>query len=228
MDFHNASLAGKLIALHPRVLGFLGHVFRETVVAMQTLTFIRGSEQSTHQDYAYVVPAIPSHLAATWVALEDVHADAGPLGYYPGSHTIRKFDWGNGLFLTEESLHDEHDFAAHIERECERMGLRRDVFLAHKGDVFFWHGALAHTGTGQTDPERTRRSLVTHYSSERGYPRDRRAPDDEPLRYELNGGLLYVDPRWPHAEDSFRSRADALDKPRGSKRGGLFRRLLGR
>jgi len=204
MDFHNLSIAAKKIALHPVIVDFLRHVFRDTPVVMQSLTFIHGSEQGTHQDYAYVVAGIPSHLAATWVALEDVRAESGPLVYYPGSHTLPKFDWGNGLFLTRESRHNERDFVRHIEREVERMGLRREVFAAKKGDVFVWHASLAHGGSSVGDDSLTRRSFVTHYSSAAGYPRDRRSPESPPIAIKLNGGLVYGEPRWPEVEDSFR------------------------
>jgi ectoine hydroxylase-related dioxygenase (phytanoyl-CoA dioxygenase family) len=204
MDFHNLSIAGKKIAMHSTIIDFLRHLFQDTPVAMQSLTFIHGTEQQTHQDYAYVVPAVSSHLAASWVALEDVHADAGPLAYFPGSHVLPKFDWGNGLTLNAESTFNELDFAHHIEREAERMGLRREVFIAEKGDVFVWHAALAHAGSPVKNRDFTRKSLVTHYSSLTGYPRDRRCSDREPIVFEMNGGLIYGDPRWPEDEDSFR------------------------
>jgi len=203
MDWHNLSVAAKKLALHQRVVGFLRHVFREPPVAMQTLTFIHGSEQPTHQDFPYVVPTrYPSHLAASWIALEDVHPDAGPLGYYPGSHTLPKFDWGDGLFLTEQSTRDPLEFAAHLDQGAERGGLKLETFCPKKGDVFFWHACLAHMGTKVNDPDRTRRSLVTHYSTLTGYPRDRRALDQEPVSYEYNGAFVYQDPRWPDEEDA--------------------------
>jgi ectoine hydroxylase-related dioxygenase (phytanoyl-CoA dioxygenase family) len=203
MDFHNLSIAGKKIALHPTIVDFLRHVFLDKPVVMQSLTFIHGTEQHTHQDYAYVVAGIPSHLAATWVALEDISPDSGPLVYYPGSHTLPKFDWGNGLFLTSESKYNEIDFARHIESEADRMGLRREVFHAKKGDVFIWHGSLAHGGSAVRDPNLTRRAFVSHYSSVTAYSRDRRSSDRPPIAKELNAGLVYGDPRWPEEEDSF-------------------------
>ena len=203
MDFHNPSVAGKRLALHPRIIDFIRHVFREPPVAMQTLTFIYGSEQSTHQDFPYVVaPGCPSHLAASWIALEDVHPDAGPLGYYPGSHTLPKFQWGNGLFFTKQSTRDPAEFAAYLDREAERMGLGRATFCPRKGDVFFWHSSLAHMGTKVNEPDRTRRSLVTHYSSRRGCPVDRRAINEKPVVFEYNGGFVYRDPVRPGEEDS--------------------------
>jgi ectoine hydroxylase-related dioxygenase (phytanoyl-CoA dioxygenase family) len=224
MDFHNASVAGKRMALHPRIVAFLRHLFRDTPVGMQTLTFLHGSEQVWHQDYAFVVSSIPSHLAASWIALEDVSQEAGPLGYYSGSHTIRKFDWGNGIFLTPESSRNERDFARHIEAECRRMNLREQVLLARKGDVFIWHAALAHRGTPATRADLTRKSFVTHYSSVRGYPRDRRRPEAKPTEYRINGGLVYGDPRWPEEEDVFRRGA----KIGAAQPAGFLGRLLGR
>lgn len=200
-DFHNPSLAGKKLALNAQIVSFLSHVFRETPVAMQTLTFQRGSEQGVHQDYAYVVAQTPSHLAASWLALEDIHPDSGPLRYFPGSHTIRKFDWGNGLYLTAESTRNPAEFERHILDEVERMGLKETVFCPRKGDIFVWHAALAHGGTPLRNPKLTRKSLVTHFSSESGYRWDRRWSGEEPIRHRYNGGVIFTDKRHLAEED---------------------------
>ncbi|MFO1316091.1 MAG: phytanoyl-CoA dioxygenase family protein [Burkholderiales bacterium] len=203
MDFHNQSVAAKRIILHPDIVAFLGHVFRDRVVAMQTLTFWRGSEQWTHQDFAYVVSRIPSHLAATWVALEDVHPDAGPLEYFPGSHRLPVFDFGNGMFLTPESTMTDIDFRDFLEGEAAKAGLALQCFAPRKGDVLFWHAALAHRGGTVKDSGLTRLSLVTHYSSATGYPTDRRAPGSKPRILEYNGGWVYADPTLRGDEDRF-------------------------
>ncbi len=205
IDFHNSSIAAKKILLHREVVGFLRHVLRGGLVAMQSLTFFHSSEQWTHQDYAYVVSGIPSHLAATWIALEDVHQNSGPLAYYPGSHTIRKFDWGPPahILYSDQSTSTELDFRDHIERECERCGLVREIVLPKKGDVFFWHGALAHAGSPIIDNALSRRSLVGHYSSREAYPRDRRATGVEPVIQTFNGGHVYQNPNLPDEEDVF-------------------------
>jgi phytanoyl-CoA hydroxylase len=206
MDMHNASTAGKSLALHPRIVEFLRHVFRDTPVAMQTLTFIYGSEQDAHQDFAYVTAEIPSQLAATWIALQDVDPVAGPLFYHPGSHTVEKFDWGNGdLALSAQSTHTVPDFIGHLREQVASREYPREVFCPKKGDVFFWHSALVHGGSRATDPNRTRRSLVTHYSTAAGYTRDRRAPNETPLAYSMNGGFVFADPTNPDDEDRYRS-----------------------
>jgi phytanoyl-CoA hydroxylase len=203
-DLHNNSIAGKRMGLNPQIISFLTHVFRDKVVMMQSLTFWRSSEQWVHQDYAYVVAAIPSHLAACWIALEDVHPDSGPLVYYPGSHRIPKFDFGNGIFLTPESKFHEAEFLAHIQAQCKALGLQEVAFLPKKGDMFVWHAALAHGGTPIRDRNRTRKSFVCHYSSVGGYPRDRRNTNVAPTVYEYNGGLVYGNPLHLDEEDKLK------------------------
>jgi phytanoyl-CoA hydroxylase len=203
MDLHNASTAGKALALHPRIVEFLTHLFRAAPVAMQTLTFIYGSEQGSHQDFAYVVAEVPSHLAATWIALEDVDPDAGPLFYFPGSHTVEKFDWGDGILLTTESTRTVPEFMAHLEDQVAKRSYRVETFCPRKGDVFFWHSALVHGGSARRNPALTRRSVVTHYSTATAYTRDRRAPHQVPTVYELNGGLVFANPTNPADEDRY-------------------------
>lgn len=203
MDFHNASRSGKQLSLLPVIVEVLQHVFRDRVVAMQTLTFRHSTEQSTHQDFPYVVSGIMSHLAATWIPLEDVHPDAGPLFYYPGSHHIPKFDWGNGLALTSESRENPQSFADYLENICESYGLARVEFTPRKGDVLFWHAGLVHGGGAVRDRSLTRKSFVTHYSTATAYPLDRRSPSSPPEVIEMNGGIIYVDPLNAAEEDRY-------------------------
>jgi len=200
-DFHNTSAAGKELSLNRPVVEFLEHVFRMKVVAMQTLTFIHGTEQPLHQDHAYVVSEIPSHLAASWIALEDVRPEAGPLIFYPASHQVRMFDWGNGMFLTPESDFDENHFAAYLQDEVERVDLEPKYELAKKGDVFLWHATLVHGGSAVKTPGLTRKSLVTHYSTLDAYTRDRRKPDVSPECFEVNGGYVFANPLLPEEEN---------------------------
>jgi phytanoyl-CoA hydroxylase len=200
-DLHNNAITGKKLGLNPTVVSFLTHIFQDKVVMMQSLTFLRSSEQEVHQDYAYVVAGIPSHLAASWIALEDVHPDAGPLIYRPGSHRIPKFDFGNGLFLTPESKYHEAEFNAHILTQCRAFRLKESVFLPKKGDMFVWHSALAHGGSPVRKRALTRKSIVSHYSSRTGYPLERRNPNVAPVIYEYDTGLVYGNPLYPEEED---------------------------
>jgi ectoine hydroxylase-related dioxygenase (phytanoyl-CoA dioxygenase family) len=204
IDFHNSSIAAKKLSMHAKIVGFLSHVFREQVVVMQSLTFMKSTQQDIHQDFAYVVADIPSHLAAAWVALEDIDPKSGPLSYYPGSHTNPIFDWGNGMFRTADSTRNDREFAEHIHAQCKAAGQPLEQFAPRKGDVFIWHGSLAHGGSLAIDQKLTRKSYVTHYSTLPAFKHDYRAKDREPYAYDYNGGLIYRHPHRPEEEDYYK------------------------
>lgn len=205
IDLHNASTAEKALVLHPSIVEFLTHLFRCVPVAMQTVTFIHGTEQSSHQDCPYVVAEIPSHLAAVWIALEDADARAGPLYYYSGSHVIRVFDWRVGLFLIDHSTRTVDDFADHLDDVSHSEGRTSEVFRPKKGDMVFWHASLVNGGSAVEDRTLTRRSLVVHSSTSNAYTRDRRDPSSIPLVYEMNGGMVFGDPTNSDEQDRYGS-----------------------
>lgn len=196
LDFHDASPAVRQAIFHPTIVDNLRAIFDQTPVAMQSLFFEYGSEQATHQDFPYVQAQILSHLVGCWIALEDVGPDNGPLFYYPGSHRLSKYDWGDGSLRWggkdyEEVARFEHD----LSKRCDGAGLERLTFHAKKGDVFLWHAALAHGGSPVVSHELSRKSLVAHFSTREGYPRDRRWPELVPAIEDINGGVLYRKPK---------------------------------
>lgn len=203
LDFHDNSVIAKKIMLHENITAFLEAVFGDKVIGMQSLIFKYGSQQATHQDFAYVVSEIPSHLAASWIALEDVHIDSGPLVYYPGSHTVNKFNFGNGIFYNDQSKLHPGDFANYLDKACEEAGLGKKTLLVRKGDVLLWHAALAHGGDEIRNPALTRKSYVCHYSSDKAYRHHRQSPTTEPLRRTINGADVFANPTMPDQEDIF-------------------------
>jgi len=202
---HNASIAAKKISLHRNVVGFIRHLFREDVALMASLTFLEGSEQLIHQDHSYVVAAEPSHLCATWVALEDISPEAGPLAYYPGSHVLPKYDWGDGMFRTPNSTGSDQAFADHIHARAKEAGLQATTFAPRKGDVFVWHAALAHGGSAVHNRKLTRKSHVSHYSTARTLTYDFREPKLPAQAIRINGAVVYRHPTDPSQEDVLRA-----------------------
>jgi phytanoyl-CoA hydroxylase len=197
----NVSLAARQLSLNRFVCDFLSHVFLDRPVVIQSLTFWRGSEQPAHLDYPWVnVQTRLPHLAASWVALEDVHEDAGPLEYYPGSHkegVLAPFDWGAGSVIqTSESTRTAEEFTAHLAAQAAALGLRPQRFLPRRGDVLVWHGALLHGGTKVRDAARTRKSYVTHYTPLAAYPKEFRLPGAPATGHctALNGGYVFDHP----------------------------------
>jgi len=197
-NLHQISKAAVRCALNKYATSFLRHVFRDTPCVQQSLFFIKGSQQPIHLDYPYV--RVQQHIAnvvASWVALEDVHEDSGPLAYYCGSHMPEKmpfFNWGDGsITFEEDSARQPHEFVAYLENEMKRLDIQPRVFLPKKGDMLIWHGYLAHGGTKIRDQARTRKSLVTHYTSKGSYNPGHKFPnaDESGRLYEENGGLSY-------------------------------------
>lgn len=210
MDFHNLSAAAAAIMMHPKVLSFMRLIFDEKPVGMQTLFFEHGSEQGAHQDFAYVQADILSHLAAAWVACEDTDEANGPLLFYPGSHRIPKFDFENGrIAYTAKDASRHAAWEAHMKNSCERMGLKPRTFEAKKGDILLWHSALVHGGSRVLDRQRTRKSLVSHYSDIKAYPEDWRNKGKPPRRIEMNGGVYYEWEAPGHCEGRYPRRQGA-------------------
>lgn len=171
------------LALEQRLSELLGALLQGMRPALcYTLSLIKGSAQPIHIDSLFMTPETPHHLAAAWIAFEDVDPAAGPLVYYPGSHRIPLYRFRDGSHhMSNEEL---PAWTEYIQREIERRGFEKKIFLAGKGDVFIWHSDLVHGGGPIQDARKTRRSLVCHYFSE---------PDARKLTYcrldSLNSGF---------------------------------------
>jgi ectoine hydroxylase-related dioxygenase (phytanoyl-CoA dioxygenase family) len=147
----------------------LGAILRELLgdapVICNTLSLEYGSQQADHLDTLFMTPPSYGRLVATWMALEDVVADAGPLRYYPESNHIEPFRFEDGGFhVRNEEMDRWSDYMA---GEVERHGLAETRFLAKRGDLFIWDAWLLHGGSEICKPGLTRHSLVTHYFAEK-------------------------------------------------------------
>ena len=203
-DYHQASVAAKKLLSHSNVATFLKAIFNNDVVAFQTLVFKYGSQQGAHQDFPWVTSGIPSHLAAAWIALEDIDADSGPLFYFPGSHKNKKFDFGNGiLHKGGESLRNPYQFEQYLEATNAEKGIPKQTLILKKGDLLVWHAALAHGGLPITsNPPKTRKSLVVHYSTKQAYPTPLRfGSHEKPVEFMNNGISIYGHPQRPEEEN---------------------------
>jgi len=136
------------------------------------LTGWRSTTRDWHQD-GYLNPDhVADHYAAVWVALDDIHPDAGPFEYVPGSHRmippIRQKPMLRALGTDESNP----DWPAESERILtplfEELIAERELpvrqFIARKGDVLIWHARLLHRGSVPKDPERERRAVISHFS----------------------------------------------------------------
>ena len=165
IDFHvNSKRAHKAIYA-PKIDQVLQAVFESPANAFQCLTFTHGSQQSMHQDGAYVVVSEPLQFMASWIALEDVTPGSGELMYFSGSNHLDDFLFPDDSKSWNPAKHGKaihYEFLDSIVARSKAAGLPYETFLPKKGDALIWASDLVHGGTENTNG-RTRRSLVTHY-----------------------------------------------------------------
>jgi phytanoyl-CoA hydroxylase len=179
LDIHHFSAPVRRLMFAPAITEFLGLIFESKALASQTLGFLRGSAQDSHQDSAYVVYTLPLQFAASWVALEDVSIGAGELFYYPGSHRLPDFLYAGRyksvaearrMGSSREEAHSEaRRHVQSLDTLAGRYGLAKEVFAAKRGDALIWHSDLIHGGH-PVSREITRKSIVTHYCPKRVAP----------------------------------------------------------
>ncbi len=160
-DLYLADRELREIALSERVGLVLEELLEDEPVLCNTLSFDYGSQQADHLDTLYMTPLTDQALVATWMALEDTEAEAGPLRYYPGSNHITPYRFSTGGYHV--NLPEMEPWADYMADQVDRRGLEEQRFLARRGDLFIWHANLLHGGSEICRPGLTRRSLVTHF-----------------------------------------------------------------
>jgi len=153
------------------------------------LSGFTSTERGWHQDDYMCDPLVAASGCAMWFALDDIHPDAGPFEFVPGSHRWPIMRREKVLkYLTREAADNsegKHDFWAHLaeyyvnpacEEYMRRRGAKQEYFLAKKGDVLVWHGGLVHRGSHPRNNDLERPTIISHYC--------------DPNRHEISEGVL--------------------------------------
>jgi phytanoyl-CoA hydroxylase len=179
------SPAIRYACLHDKVLDALRDLLDDEAVPFNSLNFRKGSSQPLHVDTWYMPPPEGGRMAVIWICLEDVHPDAGPMVYVPGSHKIPPYIYSTG---GRHFVPEEVPLAAkYVEQQIIGAKLEPKHFFAKRGDMFIWHEQLIHGGAYRTDPNLTRKSLVVHYFNRSCVP-------PESLRYTNSGKVYQFNP----------------------------------
>jgi hypothetical protein len=170
-DMHSHSDRALDIYLHPGLFRMVELIYGEPAIAFQSLYFEYGSQQALHRDPMFVFTDPPLHLLASWVALEDVTEDSGPLAYVPGSHRLPWFEFTPGSIVCGHQVTPGRraEFASATEALMRERGLEVARLTCRRGDAFIWHAGLLHGGTRIADQAFTRKSFVTHYCTAADY-----------------------------------------------------------
>jgi ectoine hydroxylase-related dioxygenase (phytanoyl-CoA dioxygenase family) len=169
MNAHRKSPAAAGLVEDPRLLELLELILGRRARLFQTISFLRGSQQSAHSDAFHMMTEPPGFLVGVWIALERIDESSGPVFYLPGSHRMpyvmtEDLDLGSTSPLMTA---DKGRAYVHRMREQESAAPRaKQAFTADPGDVLFWHHNLLHGGSAIEREGATRRSLVAHFFGE--------------------------------------------------------------
>jgi ectoine hydroxylase len=157
------------LATKKDLVEILSFILGKKVKIFQSLNFTKGSQQKAHSDTIHMTTYPLGYLIAVWIALEDITEESGPLFYYPKSHKLPyvlndNFNHGGNNFLLGKNSYQKYEDA--IDAVIQKNNLKKEVFIAKKGDIFIWHANILHGGEQIINPNLTRKSMVLHYFTE--------------------------------------------------------------
>lgn len=154
------------VGTNPKLLKILNLLLDREVELFQSINFFKGSGQRAHSDSIHMTTFPYGNLIAVWIALEDLTLECGPLHYYPGSHKlpyVLNASYGNDGSKHIIGKKSYTDYEDHIQKVIAENNLKKEVFIANKGDVLIWHANLLHGGEPVKDSNSSRKSMVFHY-----------------------------------------------------------------
>jgi hypothetical protein len=161
---------------HPEILdlvaplaGILDELIGEPAGMHLNLTGWVSTERDWHQDSYLNEPEVGDHYAAVWIALGDIHPDAGPFQYVPGSHRwpqVTRQLIGAHVDLADPTWpkHSEAVLSPLFEQEIADRGAQPVTYLPERGDVLVWHGRLLHRGSKARVSGAYRPGFIAHFS----------------------------------------------------------------
>lgn len=181
------------IATYDPLHDLMSHLIGDYMGVHLNLTGWKSTQRNWHQD-GYLNPdTTADHYLAVWVALDDVHPDAGPFEYVKGSHVLPTITQdATKARLSEPDRnspmwpkYSEEFLTPMFEDILDRGNLTTDKFIAKKGDVLIWHARLMHRGSVPNNPDLWRESVILHYSGVN------HRPDMIPALQHSNGGWFF-------------------------------------
>ena len=181
----------------PYLADILQRLIGEPAGVHLNLTGWRSTERDWHADSYLNEAEVGDFYAAVWFALDDIHADAGPFQYVPGSHRWRQVTRdkiGQHVDLNDPTWpkQSEQILSPLFEQEIRERGGHVVTYLPKKGDVLVWHGRLLHRGSKPNVPNMERRALIAHYSGV-----NHRSAMPKAYRDDAGGWLFPIDSTTP-------------------------------
>jgi phytanoyl-CoA hydroxylase len=120
---------------------------------MQSMLFDANATTPPHQDWWYLDTVPAGHLLGAWIALEDIHEDAGRFFVMPGTHHVQMH--------TPDMPHS--DWLARMRTYMDANPGNVKAPALKKGDVLFWNSRTIHGSLPTRDIRYSRKSLTAHF-----------------------------------------------------------------
>jgi Phytanoyl-CoA dioxygenase (PhyH) len=149
-----------------RLLNWIELFMGRAAIPFQTIVGEWGTAQEIHTDAIHQTTFPLGFHVSAWLACEDIALEAGPLFFYPRSHRLPyalSGDVGIPPEAKDRAAEYRDRYIPHIERVVAQTGVKRELFLAKKGDVLIWHHNLLHGGAPITDNSITRRAMALFF-----------------------------------------------------------------
>jgi Phytanoyl-CoA dioxygenase (PhyH) len=152
---------------HPIITEAIDVLLGFKCIPFQTIPSYFGSQQLAHSDAIHMATFPLGLLAASWIALEDITADSGPLFYHPQSHRL-PYLFSDELGISADVARKGRQVYLDVYEPAIAARVKKNAFdtphfVAKKGDALIWHHNLIHGGSVVTNPNSSRKSLVCHY-----------------------------------------------------------------
>ena len=162
----------KELGLYKPLMDKLEELIGEPMGMHLNLTGWISTERNWHQDEYLNPPDVNGWYISVWMALDDIHPDAGPFEFVPGSHKWQLVRRNKVLEFLKPIERIKNTWPKASERFLTRLfgeqvkknNLKAKKFIAKKGDVLLWHSRLMHRGTSPKDTSLLRKAFISHYS----------------------------------------------------------------
>jgi ectoine hydroxylase-related dioxygenase (phytanoyl-CoA dioxygenase family) len=175
----------------------------KAVALHMNLDYQSSTEKDWHQDTTLPQKIVGDNYTSVWIAMEDVHPDAGPLELVAGSHL---WDLDFETMYPVNKSYTTKSATILLQAEMEKRNAEIVTFLPKRGDALVWHGRLIHRGSVPKNKDITRKSLIGHYCNQ--WANHTQTIEDAPDIYTTfkgmsispnyakhgDGGWYYVDP----------------------------------
>ena len=157
----------KNLCKNKKIIDLLKYFYEKKPIPINSINFIRGTDQPLHSDYIHFSSMPHKYLCAAWIALEKTDDRNGAIVVVPGSHKFNLIDYSLFKLKTPTSMQELSKFYKIYENYVIKLikskKIKTKTLKLKPGQAVIWAANLLHGGKKIIDQSRTRFSQVVHY-----------------------------------------------------------------